>query len=97
MSQTMIGRKCRIRIKVGLESKIIRGTVIEYLGNDQYVIEGENGNRYTRVYDEKQRLGWAEVSVVYTGSNPGSKVKGDKAKVVTQGTVRLNSINDYPE
>lgn len=68
----MIGKKCRIRIQVGHESKIIRGTVIEYLGNDQYVIEGENGNRYIRVCDRKQRLGLAEVSILSTGCDPDS-------------------------
>lgn len=41
-------QEVQFTIKFGLETKQIWGTVIQYLGNQEYEIEGENGNRYIR-------------------------------------------------
>ena len=47
----MIGQTVEIKIQFGLDEKIIKATVIQYLGNGEYVVEAENGNRYIRVLE----------------------------------------------
>ena len=43
------GQTVKIKIERGLDTFfLIKATVIHYLGNDEYVVEGENGNRYIR-------------------------------------------------
>ena len=45
----MIGEKVEIKIQYGVDSQIVEGKIINYLGNDQYVVEvGEHKNRYIR-------------------------------------------------
>ena len=44
----MIGKTVEIEITLGLDAKRIKGVVIEYLGNGEYVVEGENNMRYIR-------------------------------------------------
>ena len=49
----MIGQTVEIEIKFGLDTKRIKATVIEYIGNGEYVVEvGENGNRYIRKLED---------------------------------------------
>ncbi len=44
----IIGQNVEIEITLGLDAKCINAIVLEYLGNGQYIVEGENGNRYIR-------------------------------------------------
>ena len=44
----MIGKTVEIEITLGLDAKRIKAVVERYLGNGEYVVEGENGNRYIR-------------------------------------------------
>ena len=44
----MIGKTVAIGITLGLDAKRIKATVIEQLFNDEYVVEGEDGNHYLR-------------------------------------------------
>ena len=44
----MIGQVFKITVDFGLETKDIWATVIQYLQNNQYVLEDDNGNRYIR-------------------------------------------------
>ena len=37
-----------IETKLGLDTEHIKAVAIEYLGNGEYVVEGENCNRYIR-------------------------------------------------
>jgi hypothetical protein len=49
----MIGQTVNIKIELGLETKRIKAVVLEYLGNGEYVVEGENGNRYIRKLEQR--------------------------------------------
>ena len=48
----MIGKTIEIEIEFGLEKKQIKAVVEEYLGNGEYVVEGENSNRYIRKLED---------------------------------------------
>ena len=49
----MIGKTVEITIDFGLETKRITAVAIQYLGNGEYVVEGENGNRYIRTLEQE--------------------------------------------
>ena len=49
----MIGQTVKIKIEMGLDTKRIKAVVLEYLGNGEYVVEGENGNRYIRKLEQR--------------------------------------------
>ena len=49
----MINQTVEINTKLGLGMKRIKAVVIEYLGNGEYVVEGENGNRYIRKLEQR--------------------------------------------
>ena len=44
----MVGKNIEIEIKFGLDMKFIKAVVLEYIGNGEYIVEGDNGNRYIR-------------------------------------------------
>ena len=49
----MINKTIEINIELGLDMKRIKAVVLEYLGNGEYVVEGENGNRYIRKLEQR--------------------------------------------
>ena len=47
------GQTVRIKIERGIDTFFrIKAIVIRYLGNDEYIVEGENGNRYIRALED---------------------------------------------
>ena len=44
----MIGEQFQIEIEFGLGTKKIWATVIQRLQNGEYILEGDDGNRYIR-------------------------------------------------
>ena len=44
----MTSETVEIKIELGLDTKRIKAVVLEYLGNGEYVVEGENNMRYIR-------------------------------------------------
>lgn len=51
----MTGQKFYIDVPYGLGTRNVEVTVIRYLGNDEYELECEHGNRYIR------KLVWQEL------------------------------------
>ena len=43
-----IGETVEIEIVLGLDTKRVKAVIIGYLGNNEYEVETENGNRYIR-------------------------------------------------
>ena len=44
------GEQVDIEITVGLDKRMVKARVMEYLGNGQYVVETANNNRYIREF-----------------------------------------------
>ena len=49
----MIGQTVEIEIELGLDTKRIKAVAIQYLGNGEYVVEGENNMRYIRKLEQE--------------------------------------------
>ena len=49
------GDRCVITVQRGVNAYRRKGKVISYEGNDQYIVELKNGNRYLRYLDSKGR------------------------------------------
>lgn len=51
METLNIGDKCVITTMLGADARKQSAKVVTYLGNNQYTVETENGNRYIRDLD----------------------------------------------